>query len=379
MKIRKLTLAPFRLPLREPIATAAGRIETREGVLVSMHANAALVGYGEATPIAGFATESFGQVWDTLIELAPQLVGEDIRDLEALLDGIEAAAPAAPAARAALDTALHDLAARSMVRGLASWLCEREARFPRPRVPVNALLVSREPSELAREARAAVRAGFRTLKLKVAADPLTRDVARVAAVRAASPSGVRLRLDANGGWKEEEALAALQRLVSFDVEMVEQPVDANDLLALARVRAASPVRVVADESAAGVSRALRVISLRAADAICIKLGPAGGLRAARRLAARARAASIDVFVTSGIDGAVARCAALQLAATLSEPMPACGLATGALLADDIAALSPPVRGSLALPLATGLGIDPDPRALSRVASGPSIEFVDGGA
>jgi len=378
VRIRKITLTPFHLKLRATLATAAGPIEQRDGVLVRLQLTAALEGYGEATPIAGFGMETLRECWQALIALAPQLVGEDVRDLDVLLDGIEVAAAAAPAARAALDAALHDAAARAASRSVAGWLAARGPLRVRAPVPVNALLSARSPAWLAGEAARAVAAGFATLKLKVAMGTLAEDVGRVAAVRSAVDGRARLRLDANAGWKEEQAMAALERLVCFGLELIEQPVDAHDLPALARIRAASPVRIAADESAAGVARAERVIALRAADVICMKPAALGGIRSALRLAARARRAGIDAFVTTALDGAVARAAALQLAALLPPPVPACGLATGVLLADDLAAGTEPHAGCLALPGGPGLGIEPDPAALSRLASGPSLEFVEGG-
>jgi len=379
MRIRKVELTPFRLKLREPLVTAAGRIDVREGVLVRLHGSTGLEGFGETMPIAGFGMESVRESWEVLRALAPQLVGEEVCDVDALLDGIEAAAPRAPAARAALDAAIHDLAARARGCSIAAWIASRGGWQARGVVAVNALLSAREPGRLAAEAAQAAAAGFGTLKLKVAAGTLAEDIARVAAVRAAVGGLPRLRLDANGGWKEEEALTALERLACFGVELVEQPVEANDLLALARLRAVSPVRIAADESAAGVARAERVIALGAADAICLKLGATGGIRAALRLAQRARIAGIEVFVTSGLDGAVARAAALQLAAALPGPLPACGLATGSLLLDDLATAFEPARGMLALPHGAGLGVVPDNAALSRLASGPSLEFEKNGA
>ncbi len=377
MRIRRIDLARFRLALRVPLATGAGRIETREGVLVSLHTSGAIAGFGETTPIAGFGMETVEASWEALIALAPHLVGEDVRDLDALCDGIEAAAPKTPSARAALDAALHDVSARAAGRCVAAWLAARAGRRARRNVSVNALLSEREPGRLGAEASRAVAAGFRTLKLKVAAGGVEEDVARVIAVRAAVGAQPRLRLDANGGWKEDEALLALGRLAPLGIEMLEQPVDANDVLALARLRGASPVRIAADESAAGAERAERVIVLGAADVICLKLGATGGLRAALRIADRARSAGIAVFVTSGLDGAVARAAALQLAAALPGRLPACGLATGVLLRDDLATCAAPSRGALALPRCEGLGVVPT--ALSRVAVGPSLAFeAEGG-
>jgi L-alanine-DL-glutamate epimerase-like enolase superfamily enzyme len=113
-------------------------------------------------------------------------------------------------------------------------------------VPVSALLAAGEPAALAREAQAAVQAGFRTVKLKVANGALEDDLARAAVVRDAVGAAVRIRLDANGGWSEEQALEALRRLAPLDIELCEEPV--GEVRALRRLRGATSVPVGADET-----------------------------------------------------------------------------------------------------------------------------------
>src|SRR5207253_5165218 len=108
-------------------------------------------------------------------------------------------------------------------------------------VPVCALLVAGEPAALAREARAAAQGGFRTVKLKVAQGALEDDLARAAVVRDAVGPGVRLRIDANGGWSEEQALSALRRLSSLGIELCEEPVP--DPRALRRLKGATYLRI----------------------------------------------------------------------------------------------------------------------------------------
>ena len=112
------------------------------------------------------------------------------------------------------------------------------------------------------------------------------------------------------------------------------------------------------------------MATRAADLLVVKLAAVGGLRAARRIASLAAEAGVGVVVTSGLDSAVGVTAALQLSASLDGALPACGLATGNLLRDDLADPPQPQRGVLALPRGPGLGISPDPNRLARCAVGP---------
>lgn|GEM_PF-36021 len=380
MKIAAARVVPVRLPLRAPLDTAHERIEVRRGALLVLAAEGGCVGLGEATPIGGFGLESAGEARAQLAALAAAVVGRDARELDVLLDAAEAAAPAAPVARAALDGALHDLAAQAAGVSLAAFLASRGLReawaeqeaagqepVARARVPVSALLAATTPIHVGREAARARARGFSCVKLKLgAAGGLERDVARVSAAREALGPGVGLRLDVNGAWSAPEAEAALARLAPLDVELVEQPVAAGEVEALAWLRARSPIALAADESAASAAGLERVLALRAADVVVLKPSALGGLRAARRLAARARAAGCDVVVTSLLDGAVARAGALALAASLPGPLRACGLATGGLLAADLAPRERLERGRLAVPARLGLGVALDERRLARL-------------
>src|SRR6185437_13358921 len=96
------------------------------------------------------------------------------------------------------------------------------------------------------------------------------EVRRVAAMRDAIGSSVALRLDANGAWESELAIATLRALAGFDIEFVEQPVPAHDLAGLAAVRRASPIAIAADEAVSGFSSAQRIIEQAAVDVLILK-------------------------------------------------------------------------------------------------------------
>jgi o-succinylbenzoate synthase len=370
--IERATLIRIRLRLRTPIATARGSLCVREGVLLTLTTESGAKGYGEALPLEGFGAESPAAAGEALRGLAPVLLGRDPRDFDALLDEVEALAPDAPAARAAVDAALFDLAARVSDARVAALIAAPDV--PRPRVAVSALVLGVEPDDAAREAGRAVAQGFRTVKMKLGAIDIDLDEARVAAVRDAVGAQVRIRLDANGGWKEAEAGQAIERLASHRIEFLEQPVEAGDLCALARVRAASPIRIAADEALDGGRAVGEILERHAADLLILKPAALGGLRAARRFAARAREEGVGVAVTSALDSAVGLAAALQLAAALPGPLPDAGLATSDLLAEDLARAPVPSRGEIALPDEYGLGVTPLPAALARCAVGSAVEI-----
>lgn len=177
--------------------------------------------------------------------------------------------------------------------------------------------------------------GCRTVKVKVA-DPgstLPEDAARVAAVRAfLGPEG-RIRVDANGAWSVDAAERAIHAFAEHDLEYVEQPcATVPELAELRRRIKHMGVPVAADESVRKASDPLAVARAGAADLLVIKAQPLGGVHAALRIVAEA---GLPVVVSSALDTSVGISMGLHLAATVPELDFDCGLATVALLADDI--------------------------------------------
>jgi len=371
VKLARARIAPIELPLRAPLATARGATAARASAVLTLESDEGALGFGEATPPWGGASSE--ALATALAELCAPLIGVGLAPLRGALARLDALPSAQPAARFAVECALLDLAARARGEPLARALAN--GRGPRERVRVNALLRETAPDAAAEEARRARGQGFATVKLKVGAEAPERDRRRLFAVRAALGPAVQMRIDANGAWSAELAIAALRELDALELELAEQPVAARDVAGLARVRAAVLVPIAADESAADPASAAQVLALGAADALALKPAAIGGLRASLALAARARAAGVRTYVTSGLDGALARAAALALAAALPDPLPACGLATGALLADDLARGLEPKDGALEVPASPGLGVAPDPSALAALACGTPREVA----
>jgi o-succinylbenzoate synthase len=374
VRISAARITPLRLPLREPLPTAHGTVTQREGALLELETQRGARGYGEALPLPGFGLETPAEAARALEELARELLGRHAESPAALLDASERTAPAAPAARAALDVAVHDLAARAQGVSLARWLASHAGTKPHARVPVSALVTAPDPQGAAAEARQRLSQGFRTLKLKLGASEFERDLARVAAVREAAGAEVALRLDANGAWKEADAPPRLRELARFGIEFLEQPVAAPEVEALARLRAAAPFPIAADEAVRSESDAEALLAACAVDLLVLKPAAVGGLRVASRIAARARRARVPVVVTSFLDSGLGRTAALHLAASLPGAPRAAGLATGELLAEDLAASPPVSEGALALPQGPGLGVAPEAEALQRCAAAARLEL-----
>ncbi|MFD1947551.1 o-succinylbenzoate synthase [Nocardioides aestuarii] len=250
------------------------------------------------------------------------------------------------------------------------WLrCAEEAAagdWPEPlrdEVPVNVTVPAVGPEDAHRITLAG---DCRTAKVKVAepGQTLADDAARLEAVRDALGPDGHVRIDANGLWDVDTAVAtirALDRAVG-GLEYVEQPCATVEELALVRRRV--DVRIAADESIRRAADPYRVRDLAAADVAVLKVQPLGGVRACLRIA---EDIGLPVVVSSALESSLGIAAGVALAAALPELPHACGLATVQLLTDDLVA-EPllPVAG--ALPVRRPAV---DQAALDRLAADPA--------
>ena len=233
----------------------------------------------------------------------------------------------------------------------------------RDRIPINATVPAVPPGQVADVL--ARFPGARTAKVKVAepGQTLADDVARVHAVRTAVAT---VRVDANGGWTVDEAVAAAHALTADGpLEYLEQPCATIEGLAELRRRIDTPV--AADESIRKAEDPLRVVRARAADVAVLKVAPLGGISA---LLAIARQIDVPVVVSSALDSAVGIGAGLTAAAALPELRHACGLGTGGLFVEDVA--EPPLARDGFLSVGP---VVPDPARLEALrAAGPRRDW-----
>jgi O-succinylbenzoate synthase len=162
----------------------------------------------------------------------------------------------------------------------------------------------------------------------------------------------------------DEAVRAIRGIEEHDLEFVEQP--CKTLRELAEVRQRVSTAVVADESVSSMRELRRAVELEACDVVNVKLAASGGFAPARELLREARAAGLDAFLSSTLDGPWGIAAALQLAGS-EELTLACGLATLGLFDSPLArALPAPRGGTLPVPTGPGLGVEVQPGALAQV-------------
>ena len=288
--ITAIDIRKYRVPFPEPIEFALGRITHSATVFVRIHADNGLHGTGEASPDPWITGETQDICFAAAQYLAPHLLGKDPTTVTARTAEIDSLLLHNSSTRCAFDLALYDLASKQAGLPLYAYLGGEKRSFA-----TDFTLWLDTPERMADAAMAYQQAGAVVLKMKVGTSR-EEDVARVQAVRAAVGPEMPLRIDANQGWDEDTAVGVLRELAGCNIEFCEQPVAYRDFEALARVRTASPIPIMADESLIDQVDAERLASDKACDLFNIKPGKAGGLHNALAIEAVARQAGISCMV-----------------------------------------------------------------------------------
>lgn len=359
MKLAAARTRPLTLHFAQPLWTARGEFRQRESIILELSDAAGLAGYGEAAPWPGFGTETVAESLATLNAAAALLQGAVLQPGE-WTDAIAAHFRGAPAARAALEGALWDLAARRAGIPLAHQLAAGLGALAGPvleRVQVSALLTQGTPQALREEARRVSAAGYRAAKLKLGAS-LAEDLARVRAAREGLGPDVALRGDANGAWSERMAREACDALAPFGLAYVEQPLPAGEIDGMARLRRDAPVRIAADESVATAAGARQLLEAGAADVLVLKPATLGGPAQALGIAASARRAGCEVVFSHTFESAVGARQVLHCAAAWGDAGAIHGLDTRGLFVDDVGDAPAWQRAAVILGDAAGIGLRP---------------------
>ena len=308
-------------------------VELREGDRVSR---------GEGVPDAFFGETPESVERD--IRSAIDALSEDPRDLQGLEARLEERFPHGGAASCAIDVLAHDRASQAAGVTLRDFLGLAGGEPP----PTSFTIGIAEPQVMAERAAKAAAQGFTVLKVKLGQGDA---VAALSAIRERF-SGT-MRVDPNAAWTAAEAPARIASLVPFDLEFVEQPIDPKDIDGLRRVRAASPLPIVADEAAIRASDVPRLVG--ACDGINVKLQKCGGVAAARAMIAVAHESGLKVMLGCR---AAETSVAIAAAAHLAPAVEWADLDGNLLITDDPFRAVAVENGRFVFPKRPGLGAIP---------------------
>src|SRR4051794_30064893 len=271
-------------------------VTSQNYVLVQVRLANGVEGIGEAATLGGprWSEESVEAMKANIdAYLAPAIVGQRADLFEAAGVRLDQAAKRNNAAKAAVETALFDAVGKTLGLPASALL----GGAVRDRIPVLWTLASGDPAQEVDEARAKLDARLhRTFKVKIGAQAPDADLARMRHLARALEGQADLIVDANQAWDETVSMRCLPQLAEMGVRLVEQPVPAWNVGAMARLRARPDTPpLLADECVFDHHDMLAVANAAAADAISLKLVKHAGLIGLRKVAAVAEAAGMGLL------------------------------------------------------------------------------------
>lgn len=336
-------------------------------VLVKVSADGAY-GWGEATPIPAWTYETAESIVTTVDRyLAPAILGRPAWNLDAVTAAFDRAigrgfSIGAPLAKCAVDVALHDLLARAAGVPLGTLWGARRTEAIR----LGWVVSGQTPGEVADCVAEGRDAGYQAYKVKIGLHDEAADLGVVAAVRAAAPDAP-LWVDANQAYTCDAALRMARRLAEFEVTAFEQPLPANDIAGLKRLRDGSPLPVALDESLRHPTDLATFVRLDAIDVAIAKVQRNAGLTLSRRMCALAEDCGIALMGSGLTDSDIGLAASLHLFAAHGIAGPV-DLNGRQFIASPYAAGTVEIAGGVAkVPTGPGLGVEVDEAAVAKLA------------
>jgi L-alanine-DL-glutamate epimerase-like enolase superfamily enzyme len=315
LKIVSIAASREDFGLTRPYTIAFDTTDSVENLIVRIETDAGQSALGAASPAPHVTGETLEACEAALRPDALQwLIGRDVRETAALGRELDRRMGPAPAARAAVDMALHDLLARRLEVPLVELLGRAHDALP-----TSITIGIKDAAETLAEAEEYVGRGFAILKIKTGLS-LEEDIERLRKLRAKYPASgaVRIRADANQGYSASETERFFRETSGLELEFLEQPVPADGVAEMRRLPEEMRARIAADESLLSDCDALALAQPpRAAGIFNIKLMKCGGIAPARRIATIAELAGIELMWGCMDESVVSIAAALH--AALASP------------------------------------------------------------
>ena len=234
-----------------------------------------------------------------------------------------------------LETALLDLEAKG-----SKILFPSEFTEGKTGIPINGLVWMGDKTFMQKQIYEKIAAGYRCIKLKVGAIDFETELEIISGIRDKfSPDDIEIRLDANGGFTPTDALEKLNKLSTFQIHSIEQPIKPRQFETMAELCRQSPIPIVLDEELIGVNPLEKGTILEQIKPAYIILKPSliGGFRASEEWIKLAEKMNVGWWITSALEANIGLNAIAQWTFTLNSQLPQ-GLGTGQLYHNNI--LSP---------------------------------------
>ncbi len=375
--IATVDIYPVRLPVIKSFSFASGSAGkvggTAPHIFVKITDSAGNTGWGEGRPVPSWSYETLETITTTIRHhLAPAIIGHAVTDRWGLGRKLHAAigrgpSTGQPIAKAALDMALHDLCAKAAGMTLRAFLGGSNSRN---QMALSYTLTGHNCESILQEMAEGKSAGFQHFNFKAAVAPAT-DIEVAETVKAEIPAGGFVWADANQGFQLHNARRVAQAFEAIGVDMLEQPLPADQRHLMRALRQSTAIPLAVDEATVSPADFLHYVTEGLVDYLIIKVTRSGGIWPTLQQIAVAEAAGLPLLVSGLTDGLLTKVAVCQVALAHGFAGPAA--LNGSQFTDE--SMIFPNKdalehdGTVYLNDQPGIGLQPDEDALRDLAKG----------
>jgi len=292
MNISSISSRTEEFGLLKPYTIAStGEADSATNIIVEITLENSTVGLGAAAPTGTGEGETELRCQDVLQpERLQWLIGRSLDTLDDIISEMELAMPETPAARAAIDIALHDALAQCQKKPLVDLLGRQHRRLP-----TSITIGIKSLEESLEDAREYIAAGFKSIKLKIGLSA-EKDIEIVTKLRELVGPNISICVDANQGYEVHDLIDFIDKTRNVNIEFIEQPFEASRIDAMRSLDDSIRQKIAADESLMNEQDAkLLSADPRACGIFNIKLMKCGGIHHALKIAEAAKPAGIDLM------------------------------------------------------------------------------------
>ncbi len=205
-------------------------------------------------------------------------------------------------------------------------------------IPINGLIWMGDEAYMLKQLEKKIKEGFGCIKMKIGAIDFEKEISILKVIRDNfSPEDIELRVDANGAFSLAEAMEKLERLSTFKIHSIEQPIKAGQWDEMAQLCIKTPLPIALDEELIGVfdvKEKAKLLQTIQPQYIILKPSLIGGIKGSQDWIALAKKQNIGWWITSALESNIGLNAIAQFTYSLNTAMPQ-GLGTGSLFTNNI--------------------------------------------
>lgn len=309
MRIKHVECEVKNIPLKTPFITALRRVENVEFVRIVIRSDDWTFSIGEAPATKAITGEDIEIILNSIESVKDMFIGCTAKEA---IDILHSVCKIGSSAKAALDMAFLTLMAKEEDKTLYEYLGAKSVETLRTDVTISL----KDSDAMLEDSRTALKNGLNILKVKLGSD-VTHAVETIKNISHELPEA-KIIVDANQAWSLEDSLIFVEKTKNIKIELIEQPVVANDLDGLKTITDISNIPILADESAFSLVDVKKVVETKSADMINIKLMKCGGLTKAVEILEYCRKMDVKCMLGSMLEGPYSINAALHLALAYTD-------------------------------------------------------------